>query len=56
MNFGAGTQILLRIGEEIVWASPDEVGSADFGICYGHLSIATLATANELVRCEKESC
>lgn len=54
MHLGASTEVLLRIGEEIVWASPNQIGAADFGICNGKLSIATLRRgANELVRCEK---
>lgn len=57
MNLWAGTKVLLRIGEEIVWAGPDKVRAAYFRVGYSELSIATLSPgANELVRCEESTC
>lgn len=54
MHLGARTEVLLRVGKEVVRAAPHEVGAADFGVCNGKLGIATLgAGANKLVRCEE---
>lgn len=54
MHLGTRTEVLLRIGEEVVRAGSDKVGAADFRVCNGKLSIASLSRgANELVRCEK---
>ena len=51
MHFGAGTEVLLGVGEEVMRAGSDEVGAANFGVRDGELSIATLGTGtNELVR------
>lgn len=33
MCFGAGTEVLLGVGEEVVRAGANEVGPADFGVC-----------------------
>lgn len=50
MHLRAGSEVLLGIGEEVVRAGPDEVGTADFWIRNGELGVATLsASPNELV-------
>ena len=50
MHLRAGSEVLLRVGEEVVRAGADEVGTADFRVCDLELGIATLsAGANELV-------
>jgi hypothetical protein len=53
MHFGTRSEVLLRIGKEVVRAGADEVGAANFRIRDGELGIATLsASPNELVSCE----
>lgn len=57
MYFRARAKILLGVGEEVVWAGADEVGAADFRVCDGKLSIATLGTGtNELVSWKVGCC
>lgn len=53
VHFGTRSEVLLRIGKEVVRAGPDEVGTTDFWIRDRELGIATLGTStNELVSCK----
>lgn len=57
MYFRAWAKILLGVGEKVVWASANEIGAADFRVCDGKLSIATLGTGtNELISWKIGSC
>jgi hypothetical protein len=56
MHLGAWSEVLLGIGEEVVRAGPDEVGTADFWIRDRELGVATLSTSpNELVSYETKT-
>ncbi len=48
MDLETGTQLVLRIGEEVVWAVTNEVGAADFGIGDAELRRALIGAAHEL--------
>lgn len=37
MNFWTWAQVLLGVGEEVVWAGADEEGTAEFGVSEGEL-------------------
>lgn len=37
MDFWTGTEVLLRVGEEVVWTSACEEGAADFWVGDGEL-------------------
>lgn len=50
MDFRTGPQILLRVREEVVRASTDNEGAADFGIGDGELGMSRGGTgAHELL-------
>lgn len=54
VHFRARSEVLLRVGEEVVRAGPSEVRAADFGIRDRELGIATLgAGTEELIRCKE---
>jgi len=40
VHLGAGAEVLLGVGEEVVRAGADEEGAADFGVCDGELGVA----------------
>ena len=50
VDFGAETEVLLGVGEEVVRAGADQVGAADFGVREGELGVpGGLAGAHELL-------
>lgn len=54
MDLRTGSEVLLSVGEQVVRATSNEVGAADFGVRNGELGIATLcAGSNELISCKQ---
>lgn len=57
MNLGARSEVLLGVGEQVVRASANNVGTANFVICDCELGIATLcASSNELISYRQKQC
>ena len=54
MDLRTGSEVLLGVGEQVMRATANEVGAADFRIRDGELGIATLcASPNELISYKK---
>ena len=49
VGFGAGAQVLLGVGEEVVRAGAAEVGAADFAVGYGEGGLFGCAGRHELL-------
>lgn len=57
MNLGARSEVLLGVGEQVVRAGANNVGTANFVVCDCELGIATLcASSNELISYRQKQC
>lgn len=54
MDFGAGTEVLLGVCEEVVRTGAGEEGATDFGVCYGELRGAGGGSSAHELFCEGE--
>lgn len=52
MDLGAGPEVLLGVGEEVVRTCADEIGATDFWISNGELSVSRGGTGTHKLLCE----